>query len=200
MLLDPTLAAKDAIMQNLDMPTPHSDGRYNTLNERGAMSPNISALEEKFIEIARQPNSKVVEIGTAYGKVCLKALEQGANHYVANDVDPKHLQILARRVFEQMPTKLDTALTLVIGSFPDTELLAALQPDQSYDAILASNVLHFLTEPEVRIAFTALRRLLKPGGKLFASMITPYFGFFKAEMRAEISRQVNEFIGSNNKD
>lgn len=94
-ILDPFDAAKAAISENLRLPEPVADGRINTLNNYGAMKfAQFSATAIKFIEIASTPGSKSMDIGAAYGEVCLEALKRGSTDCTAIDIEQRHLKIL----------------------------------------------------------------------------------------------------------
>lgn len=97
------------------MKTPEiKDGHHPTLNEMGGISSKISQLDEIFIKITTQPKSKVLDIGVAYGLVCLKALNRSAKDYTAVDLEVQHLQLLAKRVVTEMP-QLENGLSLICG-------------------------------------------------------------------------------------
>uniref|UniRef100_A0A914EBV7 Methyltransferase domain-containing protein n=1 Tax=Acrobeloides nanus TaxID=290746 RepID=A0A914EBV7_9BILA len=144
-ILDPVHAAKEAISEDLCLPKPASDGRINTLNNRGAMKFNFfSKTASKFIDIAIQPGMKVLDIGAAFGEVAMEALRKGAMDYTAIDLDEKHLKILARRVYEEMPEKM-SCLKLIHGGIPNGSLFK----ENEFDAILADSVLHFLNAEQI---------------------------------------------------
>jgi len=56
-----------------------------------------------------------------------------------------------------------------------------------------SQVLHFLTEPEVHTAFDTFHSLLKPGGKLLVVANTPYLGWFSTELIEKNRQDVEEW-------
>jgi len=83
---------------------------------------------------AGQTDGEVLDIGCAFGVATIAALEAGGR-VTASDLDPRHLEILTRNT----PEALRSHLTCVTGQLPNIDL-----PDESYDAILCSRVLHFL--------------------------------------------------------
>lgn len=93
--LDPLETAKSAISEGIELPKPAPDGRINTLNNTGAMKLGDAFVitTSSFIEIASKPNTKVLDIGAAYGEACLEALKRGATDYTVNDIEEKHLKI-----------------------------------------------------------------------------------------------------------
>jgi SAM-dependent methyltransferase len=111
----------------------------------------------------------VLEIGAGYGLACNEALKLGAEHYTANDLDVRHLKILARDIKEINPDYLAN-ITLIAGEFPNkVEFLS-----QRYDAILIARVLHFMTPDKVMTTLKAIYKILKPGGRVYAVMLSLY--------------------------
>lgn len=160
--------ATEAITEDLREPEPTTDGRIQTLNNMGAMSPVIDPTTEAFIEEAVKSTS-VLEVGSAYGRVCIESLRRGVSKYTANDLDERHLQILARKLFDE-DLEYPLKVTLVPGSFPeDVHFL-----DNSFDAILIARVLHFMSPEQATNTLQDAFRILKPGGKLYAVMSSPY--------------------------
>lgn len=105
-LFDARTGAREAYFKNLRLPVPENDGRLNTMNLQGAMFPDMKMADRfvQFLTTQLKPENsqsatdiKILEIGSAYGKVCLKLFEQFNNiGYVAMDMDERHLQILAK--------------------------------------------------------------------------------------------------------
>ena len=167
--LSPYIAAQEALSENLQMPEPDPDGRIQTLNKKGAISPQLDDISRAFVEMAATTGTHVLEIGAGYGTACIEALKKGAESYAVNDLDVRHLKILASRVNELNPEYL-SRITLVPGAFPDEVQI----PEQCYDAILIARVLHFLSPKQVKPALRAAFRFLKPGGEVYAVMLSPY--------------------------
>jgi len=167
--LSPQKSAQEAIEANLKKPEPDPDGRVQTLNKKGAMSPSLDTISQAFVTFAATPGVRVLEIGAGYGLACLEALKLGAKHYAANDMDERHLKILAREVKEINPAYLSN-VKLISGEFPT----AVQPPSQSYDAILIARVLHFMTPDQIKATLMEAHRTLKPGGRIYAVMLTPY--------------------------
>lgn len=173
--LDVHLAIAEALDQNLQAPQPDSDGRIQTLNKKGAMSPKLDKISQAFVEFAAQSEKEVLEIGAGYGLACLKALQLGAKHYSANDLDERHLKILAVNLQNANPKFLEK-IRLLSGSFP-TDLT---EENEEYDAILIARVLHFMNPDEVQQALKAAYKILKPGGRIYAVMLSPYVKGYKS--------------------
>ncbi|MEJ1933407.1 class I SAM-dependent methyltransferase [Nostoc sp. NIES-2111] len=123
-------------------------------------------MAELFVE-ACGPGMQVMEIGAAFGVAALPALERGAR-VVANDLEQEHLEELRRRA------KYPERLTLLPGRFPRF----VRWEGASVDAILASNVLHFLTGPQLKKGVESFAHWLKPGGRVYVLAATPYLAPF----------------------
>jgi len=190
-LVDVGQAAQEALATDLDLPQLTIDGRYNTLNGHGAMFPTLTRNQLAFLDQAKQPESSVLEIGPAYGQVCLEALKLGARDYVVVEMDGKHLKILARRV----PIEMRQNLSMIQGAFPSAEVVEGLEATgRKFDAVLADLVLHFLPGAQVvQQAFDTIYGLLKPGGRLYTSFITLFCRFIREEFRFAFDQQVDAF-------
>ncbi len=123
------------------------------------------------------PGVTAMEIGAAYGVATLPAIARGAR-VVANDLDLAHLDELRARC--EHPERL----TLLPGRFPRF----VRWPGETLDAILASNVLHFLTGPQLAKGVESFAHWLKPGGRVYVVAATPYLAPF-AEFVPEFERR-----------
>lgn len=185
--IDPLLAVQEAVEQNLAMPEPYPDGRVQTLNKKGAMSPQLDKISSEFVNFAAQPNKKVLEIGAGYGLACTEALKLGAKSYTANDLDARHLNILAKNV-AALDKKYLSYIHLISGSFPHDLKIK----ENYYDAILIARVLHFMTPEELTETLQASYKMLKPNGKVYAVMLSPYvkgYAAFIPEFEKRIQNQ-----------
>jgi len=135
-----------------------------TLNGTGFMFRVLDEFADDFIQFAGQTDGEVLDIGCAYGVATIPALEAGGR-VTACDLDPRHLEILTGKT----PEALRSQLTCVTGQLPNIDL-----PEESYDAILCSRVLHFLDGSAVDAAVRNMFRWLKPGGRLYLVTDTPY--------------------------
>lgn len=173
------ISAKDAAQQSkaegLQKPSPNADGRLETLNKKGAMSPELDPTSLKFVEFAATPNVKVLEVGAGYGLACIEALKKGASDYTANDLDIRHLKILATEVMVLYPQYLDY-LQLMPGDFPKDVRIH----ENYYDAVLIARVLHFMNPQEAIMILKAIYYTLKPNGRVYAVMLSPYVKGFSS--------------------
>ncbi|MBM3610677.1 MAG: class I SAM-dependent methyltransferase [Alphaproteobacteria bacterium] len=134
-----------------------------TTNKMGYMFNEIKEYGRDFIEYSSP--GPVLDIGAAYGVHTLPALERGA-YVVCNDLEKKHLEILEERV----PQEYKSHVEFVCGKFPQ-ELHFR---ENSFSGILLSHVLHFLKSDEIEEGISKVFGWLKPGGKVFAIVGTPY--------------------------
>ncbi|MEZ5459456.1 MAG: methyltransferase domain-containing protein [Steroidobacteraceae bacterium] len=147
-----------------DLPPTDLPGAIPTLNGTGFMLEALDEYALAFIDAAAHSPGEVLDIGCAYGVATLAALERGAR-VCASDMERAHLALLEQRV----PTGQRARLRTQVGVLPDIDF-----PPGSFDAILASRVLHFLDGETLPRAVAAIARWLRPGGRVFLVADTPY--------------------------
>ena len=145
-------------------------GFVKTLNNQGFMTDYLDEFSQAFVEFSPKAPGPVLDIGAAYGVASLAALRAGAN-VIANDIDPRHLEILMREAVQKLGEDV-TCLKLLPGKFPG-ELACE---ESSLGAILACRVFHFFDGDTIEQGIHAAFRWLKPGGKFFLVGETPYVG------------------------
>jgi ubiquinone/menaquinone biosynthesis C-methylase UbiE len=126
------------------LPGKDVDGRTPTLNNMGAMTATIDQIAREFLNYLKQPhqqNYQVLEIGASYGAVALEAIKLDNIHYIANDLDLRHLEILECLAKSEEIENLEQKLELKPGKFPEQTDFAG----NSFDAILVERVLHFFS-------------------------------------------------------
>ena len=155
---------------DLQMPAPISQYLVMTLNQRGPVSMYLDEYAQQFIHFSAAQTSPVLELGTAYGFVTIAALNEGAT-VIANDIEPKHLQILYHRT----PEHCRNRLTLLPGKFPD---VLSLQSD-SIGACYVSRMLGYLEPSTLRLGFEKIFACLKSNAKFFILASPPYKALFK---------------------
>lgn len=139
--------------------------RIPTRNKTGWASNQLNEVSELFVAHCRNVPLPVLDIGAAFGLASLAAIEAGAT-VIANDLDPAHLAEIVKT----------NKLTLLPGRFPEDLYF----PEASLSAVHASNVLHFLSGPQLEQGLAAIARWLAPGGKLFVQASTPWQKPFRA--------------------
>ncbi len=146
------------------LPATALPGAIPTLNGRGIMLEALDEYDEAIARAAAEGGGASLDIGCASGVATLAALERGAR-VCASDMEPRHLSVLEAQVPDAQRARLRT----VVGVLPGIEF-----PAEAFDAILASRVIHFLGGDELRLALAAMGDWLKPGGRLFLVVDTPY--------------------------
>jgi SAM-dependent methyltransferase len=147
----------------MDQPTRHR--RIPTHNQTGWASNQLNEVSELFVRYCRQADRPVLDIGAAFGVASLAALAAGAT-VIANDLEPSHLAAIAHAATPEQSRRL----VLIPARFPRHLKFAA----GCLAAIHASNVLHFLTAPQMEQGFDSIAHWLAPGGKLFVQASTPF--------------------------
>jgi SAM-dependent methyltransferase len=145
-----------------------SDLYVPTLNQMGYMSPSLDEIQMAFIEHCEKNKSGLfLDIGCGFGVATLPVIEKGCR-IIACDLEQGHLDVLLERV----PEEKRALLMVRSGHFPNTLTF----PDNSFDGINLSMVLHFLSPETIEKAFRNLFLCLKEGGRLFMTTSSPYQG------------------------
>ena len=124
--------------------------KYDKQNQKN-VSEAYNALYEMFFEdIAGARN--LLEIGTGTGVISLK-LSSLVALITAIDLSPEMLKIAKEKTEKQSVKNID---------FRTGDICNLDFPDNSFDSIIASNVLHLLFEPAK--ALQEIKRVVKPDG------------------------------------
>ena len=202
------------------MPTTDSDARFWDRAARKYAAAKIADPDgyERTLERARhylKPEHAVFEFGCGTGTTALK-LASSVTRYVATDVSAEMVAIGREKAAAEGVRNIE-----FLAAAPG----AASQPDASFGAAMAFNVLHLI---EARAAvYSAVHKLLKPGGlfisktpclsemnPIFRLLVpvmqvfgrAPYVAFFSAqELEREIAAAGFEIVerdrhGSKRKD
>jgi SAM-dependent methyltransferase len=133
----------------------------------GYMTTSLDRYSQAFVDFCT-PRKKVLEIGAAYGVATLEALKKGAT-VVANDIDSRHVEILAERA-----GSLASQLQLNSQAFPNELQFAKAE----FDAILICRVAHFFEPADLEKSFQLFHQWLKPRGRLYFVCESPYLKNF----------------------
>lgn len=153
------------------MPPPNEEDRIYTLNNMGAMCNKFDALNSSFIDYAIKENRKTMDVGCAYGNTAIEILQHGGN-LIAIDLDERHLEILVNRITDpEERERLET----IAGNYLE---ITSISPN-SIDAIQMSHMLHFHKGKEIEIALNNAYAQLKPDGRIFISVVTPFIKAWK---------------------
>lgn len=136
-----------------------------TLNRMGYMKIDLDEFSKEFINYAASTKDYVLELGCAYGFVVQNVLENNGK-IIACDLSSEHLEIL----ITGSPKEKLNNLYVYPGSFPDEIEI----PNESLGAVLTSRMFHFLNGEKIENGLKKIYSWLKPGGKLFFIVVSPY--------------------------
>lgn len=138
-----------------------------TYNKMGYMTTQLDEIAESFLQFAAQSQGKALEIGAAFGQVSLEAANRRVP-IIANDIDQRHLdEMLLNASIEQKKY-----ITPLLAEFPNK---FNFEPE-TFSAVLICRVLHFFPPALWVQSIEKIFELLKPGGKVFLTNESPYFG------------------------
>jgi len=117
-----------------------------------------AATERMLLETRMMPGSRVLDVGSGTGETALLAASRvgASGHVVATDGSPAMTIALAAAVRSSAATNV----TVRAMDLRNIDL-----PSNSFDAVIARNVLMFVPVPR---AIVGLYRVLRPGGRLAA--------------------------------
>jgi SAM-dependent methyltransferase len=148
------------------LPASPVEGLIPTLNNTGWMTEQMDRYSTDFASYAGTVNGEVLDIGCAYGIATLAALENGAR-VLASDMETRHLEILAARI----PAEHQDRYRSLVATMPAVDFA-----DESFTAILAARVLHFLSGGDIELTVGKMYDWLEPGGRLYIVADSPYTG------------------------
>lgn len=165
---------------NAKLPSLQDSFYEPTQNQMGYMITQIDEIGHAFLTFAASATSPVLDIGAAYGHIVLEAAEREIA-IVANDLDQRHLDDLLKRANAQQRQYIRPLL----GRFPE-ELSFE---ENTLGAILICRVLHFFPPEDWINAVKVMFRWLMPGGKLFMTNESPYFGTMRKFIPVYLERK-----------
>lgn len=144
-------------------PTTLNDIESPTLNDYGYVFSIPSPAAHDFTDQSNLESKRLLEIGAGFSNNAKTCLAKGVKSYIANDLEKKHLDILA----ESNPG--NSRIQFFCGRCPhDFNLLG----NNKFNSILADKVLHFLTIKEISDFLTWSYSHLDIGGSLFILTIS----------------------------
>lgn len=150
----------------MNLPESSVPGLIPTLNNTGWMTETLDEYSQAFTEYAGTVRAECLDIGCAYGVATLPALANGAR-VLACDLEPRHLEILSRRV----PDRDRERYRSQAGAMPGVDFPAA-----SFGAILCARALHFLRGADIELTVRKMHEWSIPGGRIFLIADSPYVG------------------------
>ena len=141
--------------------------RWDLAAERNAAAPDRAAeLERVWQALALRPGARVLDVGCGSGQWAV-ALARRGGEVTGVDLSPK---MIARA--ERHAAEAGVTVRWQVG-----EAAGIPGPDAAHDAVLARVVLQLV--PDVPAALAEFRRVLRPGGRLLASVpgaLSPIYG------------------------
>ncbi len=144
---------------------------YNAGIEQGRLRGGLGLLEaartrELLLEFLPPPPAVVYDVGGGYGEYAWWLAARGYQAHLF-DLADKNIELAAALAAEYPGTRLAGC------AVADARRID--RPDHSADAVLLMGPLYHLTARADRLAaLRESRRLLRPGGRLFAAAITPF--------------------------
>ena len=140
------------------------------LNKQGYVRITTNEYTDSFIDTSSKADKPVLEIGCAYGHISQRVLEAGGR-IVACDLGEEHLEILLR----QTPKEYLKNLHVYPARFPNEVDF----PENSFTAIMASRVLHFLDGNSLEKGFEKIYNWLTPNGKFYFISLSIYKSYLE---------------------
>jgi polyketide synthase PksJ len=133
------------------------------LNKQGYVRTTDNEYSKAFINEAANTKMPLLEIGCAFGNIVNEVLKVGGK-ITACDIEENHLEILIR----ECPKKYLKNLYVYPASFP----LEVDFPAETFNAVLAARVLHFLDGKTLEAGFDKIHKWLKPNGKFYFTALS----------------------------
>ena len=127
------------------------------------LSPERAIIRSKLVELKEvKAGMKVLFAGSGPGEDCLAAVMQGAD-VTCIDLSSRMLQIAADKIKERK-----MSARFIQGNVMDHK--------EDYDLVIANYFLNIFERPTMRLVLGHLASLVKPGGLLMISDVTPLGG------------------------
>lgn len=139
--------------------------RLKTKNHMGFAHLTPLKATREFYNQAETQCGLYADIGSAYGIDTIHILKVGAR-VVAIDLDQEHLDMM----YEQLAPEEQKRLETRCQRFPEEVSLESA----TYEAILLSRILIFLTPTSLMYALTKVYDALRPGGKVYIITASPF--------------------------
>ena len=133
-------------------------------------------FRQRIADLAQlQPGERVLDIGCGTGRLAIEARERVGETGHVSGIDPSW-QMIARARHKGKRTGL--SIHFQVGVI---EQLAF--PDQSFDVVLSTFMMHHLPDDLKRRGLAEIVRVLKPGGRLLVLDLKGHAGPWKSSIR-----------------
>jgi cyclopropane-fatty-acyl-phospholipid synthase len=160
--------SNDLFAEFLDETMTYSCALFNQLSARTPIWPDLAAAQrrkiDRLLDIAGvQPGSRVLEIGTGWGELCIRAGARGAQ--VRSVTLSVEQQRLARR--RVAAAGLSDLVQIDLCDYRDAERVPGC-----YDAVVSVEMIEAVGYHAWPKYFTTLEQLVRPGGRVAIQAIT----------------------------
>ncbi len=116
-------------------------------------------FRQRIADLARlQPGESVLDVGCGTGTLAMEALQRVGETGRVSGIDPS-LQMIARA--SRKAERVGLAIDFQVGVIEQLSF-----PDQSFDVVLSTFMMHHLPDDLKRQGLAEIVRVLKPGGRL----------------------------------
>lgn len=120
---------------------------------------NVRKLRQKTLELARiHPGEMVLDVGCGTGTLLMDVARRVGTAGRVVGIDPAHQQIIRARA---KAARRNVPIEFQIGVIEHLTF-----PDQTFDVVFSTLMMHHLPPPLKRQGLTEIARVLKPGGRL----------------------------------
>ncbi len=139
-----------------------------TANKKGNEVNYPNYLTSEYLQFLKSRKKKplTLDVGGAWGTNALNIVQQTQANIIVNDIAEVHLAAFHRRLQERNQLG---RVQLIARPFPKYDL-----PTNTLDAVVLSHVLHYIPGAEIESGFKKIKEWLKPDGKVFVRVLTPY--------------------------
>lgn len=152
-------------LEQVEKPEILSLERSATLNGYGYVFFIPSPFVQDFISQPDLAHKRLLEVGAGFSSNAKACLEKGVLHYTANDLEQKHLAVLASQLESPIPENLNFFCGRCPQDFPKLK--------ETYHSILVDKILHFLNPEEIQTFLKWSYEHLEEEGTLFILTIAP---------------------------
>ncbi len=134
------------------------------------------AFRQRIADLARlQPGERVLDVGCGTGSLAMVALQRVGETGGVSGIDPS-VQMIACASYKA--TRRGLSLDFQVGAIEQLTF-----PDQSFDVVLSSFMMHHLPDDLKRQGLAEIVRVLKPGGRLLVLDMKGHVGPWKSSIQ-----------------
>ncbi|MBY0462301.1 MAG: class I SAM-dependent methyltransferase [Alphaproteobacteria bacterium] len=164
-----------------EIPKLFDKNRRPTVNNNGWQFLPFNTLTLEFLQQICDPinhGKRIYEVGAAMGNVAIEVLKRGAQNYILNDIEERHLLIFLEEMHQNNLANNLTHVRFSLGKFPHECYLTS----ESVHFGLINNVMQFLTPAEFEASISKLFEITAFGGAWYITTLnieSPFYESFK---------------------